>query len=119
VALSQLQPAWLLAWPASRDPGGIRCGAARRGVGSRVAQEWSGGLHRISVGWLRPQPHVVHRVQKNPTVPTVTQGARRKVSKEMTSRDGLADGETSRRLGNRPPWLDSWDPLGSLGLEGK
>jgi hypothetical protein len=62
----------------------------------------SGGPHRIPADWLRPQPLVAHRVQKNPTVPTVTQGARRYASKEATARDGLTDGEASRRPGNMP-----------------
>jgi hypothetical protein len=67
-----------------------------------VAQEMSGGPHRILVGRLRPRPHVVHRVQKNPTVPNVTQGVRRFATKDTAARDDLAVGEVLRCLGNMP-----------------
>jgi hypothetical protein len=94
--------------------GGILTGftATRRGVGNRVAQVMNGGPHWIPVDRLRPQSHVVHRVQRNPTVPTVTHGVRRYASTETATRDGLAAGEVPRCLGNMPHGELHGIPLG-------
>jgi hypothetical protein len=116
VALSQLQPAWLLAWPAARDPDGIRCGAARcrQSCGSRG--EWRaapdpGGLATATTTCgpsCAKQPHGFNRDPRCST----------------QCLKGTDDAGWSRRrrvlTAPRQPaiWLDSWDPLGSLGLEG-
>jgi hypothetical protein len=67
--------------------------------------------------WLRPQPHVVPRVQRKPAVPTVTPRCSMLGPKGTAARDGLAADEVSRCLAPCPmesftgsPWIE--------GLEG-
>jgi hypothetical protein len=116
VALSQLQPVWLLAWPAARDPYRIRRGAARCRQRRGSRDEWRAAL---DPGGLSTATSTC-----GPPCAKEPYGSNRDPRCSMLCLKGSDDaGWPRRRWGltapkQHAPWLDSRDPLGSLGFEG-